>query len=193
VLEAAEQDIRSLSQAGETAIQTAADVGFRVQDGILQPPFDIPMAIFFWIEFRRIPWQVLSMNLWMFLQVGRHDFRSMNRGSIPNQDHGSMDVPPKMFQANDQFLGIDRTIEMPFENLTRNRQTDHRRCLPTKLGDPLQLGRLTFWRPGEADRFGIRKAKFIFKHDLCAESPRFFLSGANRVSTKPGSVLHRAR
>ena len=164
-----------------------------MEDGILQPAFDIPVAVFFRIEFRRIPRKVLSMDLRVLLQVGRHDFRPMNRGSVPDQEDRFGDVPPEMFQADNQFFRIDRAIKMPFEDLARNRQSGHRRSLSAKGGDALELRWLTFGCPGETDRFGIGATEFVFKHDLCAEPPRFFLSGANPASTKPGSVLRRAR
>ena len=160
---------------------------------MFQSAFDIPVAVFLWVEFRRIAWKIFSMNIWMLLQVSRYNFRSMNWRSVPNQDHRFGDVPAEMFQTANQLLRIYRAIKMTFVNLARNRQADHRRGFPAKLGDPSQLGCLTFRRPGKTNRFCIGEPKFIFKHDLCAEPPRFFLFGANLASTRPGSVLHHAR
>lgn len=160
---------------------------------MLQPAFDIPVAIFFWVEFRRIAWKIFSMNVWMLLQVGRYDFRSMNWRSVPNQDHRFGDVPSEMFQTANQLLRIDRVIKMTFVNLARNRQANHRRGFPAKFGNPFQLGRLAFRRPGETNRFCIGESKLIFKHDLCVEPPRFFLCGANPASTRLGSVLRPVR
>jgi len=125
-----------------------------------------------------------------------HDFckRSnvgfMGARSIPDQDERAFDVAHKVFQSDQQFFGIDRVIKMSFVNLARNRQANHRRCFPAKLGNSLQLRCLAFRRPSEADRLCIGEPKLIFKYDLCAEPLRLFLSSANPGSTRPGSSLH---
>jgi len=151
------------------------------------------MAIFFWIEFWRIRWQVLSMNFRMLGQISLDQVRPMRSRAIPDQNKRSVYVPSDMFQANNQFLRVDRTIKMSFVNLTADCQSHQGRCLPTMFRDPLDLWRLAFGCPGKADSFGIGQPNLIFKNDLCAEMLRFFLSWANPGSTKPGSVLHRVR
>jgi hypothetical protein len=161
-----------------------------VQDGIFHAAFDIPMAILFRIEFWRIRWQVLQMNFRMLLQKCLHDMASMSPRSIPDQDERALDVAHQVFQSDQQFFSVDRAIKMVFVNPARNRQANHRRCLPAKLGNPFQLRCLASRRPSEADRFSIGEPKLIFKYDLCAEPPRLFLSSANPGSTRPGSSLH---
>lgn len=148
------------------------------------------MAILFRIEFWRIGWQVLHLNLRMLLQKRFHDFGFMGTRSIPDQDERTFDVAHKMFQSGQQFFGIERAIEMAFVDLARNRQANQRRCFSAKLGNALQLRGLAFRCPSEADRFCIGEPKFIFKDDLCAQPLRFFLSSANPGSTRPGSGLH---
>lgn len=153
---------------------------------------DISVAIFFWIEFRRIGWQIFHMDIRMVFQELSHDFTSMSRRSIPDQDESALDLAYKMFQSDQQFFGIDRAFKMPFVDLARNCQTDHRRDFPAKFGDPFQLRGFAFRGPGKTDWFCIGKSKFIFKHDLCAEPPRFFLSGASPDSARRGSTLRLA-
>jgi len=190
MLKASKQDVWSLTQSGETLIQRVTNFCFRAQDGIFHASLDIPMAILFRIEFWRICWQVLHMNFRMFLQKRFDDFGFMGTRLIPDQDERAVDVVQKMSQSDQQFFGIDRAIKMSFVDLARNRQADHRRCFPAKLGNPFQLRCLAFRRPSEADRLCIGEPKFIFKYDLCAEPSRFFLSSANPGSTRPGSSLH---
>jgi len=148
------------------------------------------MAILFWIEFWRIGWQVLHMNFRMLLQKRFHDFGLMGPRLIPDQDERVFDVAHKVFQSDQQFFGIERAIKMSFVDLARNRQADQRRCFPAKPGNPFQLRCLAFRCPSETDRFCIGEPKFIFKDDLCAEPPSFFLSSATPGSTRPGSGLH---
>jgi len=148
------------------------------------------MAILFGIELWRIGWQILHMNFRMFLEKRFHDVGFMGTGSIPDQDERALDVTHKVFQSDQQFFGIDRAIKMPFVDLARNRQANHRRCFPAKPGNSLQLRRLAFRCPSEADRLCIGEPKFIFKYDLCAEPLRLFLSSANPGSTRHGSNLH---
>jgi hypothetical protein len=171
-------------------IQRATNFNFGVHNGIFHAALDIPMTVLLRIEFWRISWQVLYMNMWMLLQKRFHDFGFMGTRSIPDQDERAFDVTHQVFQSDQQFFGIDRAIKMSFVDLARNRQANYRRCFPAKLGNPFQLWRLAFRRPSEADRFCIGEPKFIFKYDLCAEPSRLFLSSANPGSTRPGSSLH---
>lgn len=124
----------------------------------------------------------------MFLEKCLHNLGSMGTGAIPDQDKGTLDVTHKMLQSNQQFFRIDRTFKMPFVDLARDRQACHARYFSAKTRDPFQLWCLPFWRPGETDWLCIGKPKFIFKHDLCAEPPSFFLSGANLDSARRGST-----
>ncbi len=133
------------------------------------------------------------MNFRMYLQIGLYDFSLMGTRLIPNQNEGTWNVAPEMFQSVQHFFGIDRTIKMSFVNLARNRQADHRRCFSTKSAQAFQLRGLAFGCPGEANRLRIGEPKFIFKEDLGAEPLRFFLSWANPALAKPGSTLHRAQ
>ncbi len=186
-----QQDIGAFPQPSKAAIEMLTDLGFGGKDGILQRAFDIAMTILFWIDFWRISGQVLLMQIGMVRQVGLHDFGPMDGRTVPNDDDGAMNMSTEMLQANDQFFGIHRSIEMPFEDAPRNRQTDHGRSLAAILAEPFETRRLAARRPGKADRFGVRHAKLVFKHDFCAESPRFFLYAANPGPTRPGSTLHR--
>jgi len=190
MLKTAEQDVRSLPQSGETLIQGVANFCLRAKEGIFHASFDISMAILFRIEFWCIGWQVLHMNSRMFLQKRFHNYGLMSTRLIPDQDERAFDMAQKVFQSGQQFFGIDRAIKMSFVDLARNRQANQRGCLPAKLGNPFQLWCLAFRRPSETDRLCIGEPKFIFKYDLCAEPPRFFLSSANPGSTRPGSALH---
>jgi len=187
----AQQDIGAFSQPGKAAIEMLTDLGFGGKDGILQGAFDIAMTKLFRIDFRRIGGQVFLMHIWMIGQVGLHDFCPMDRRAIPNHDDGATNMSAEVLQASDQFFGIDRSIEMPFEDASRDGQTNHGRCLAAVLADAFETGRLAAGRPGEADRFGVGHAKLVFKHDFCAESPRFFLYAANPGAATPGSMLHR--
>ena len=147
------------------------------------------MAIFFWIEFWRISWQVFAMNFRMLLKKGIHYLGLMSARLIPDQDEGTVDMLQKVLQSDDYLFSIYRAIKMSFVDLARNRQADHGGCFSAELGNPFQSWCLAFCRPGEADRFCIGEPKFIFKHDFCADPPRFFLSWANPCSTRRGSIL----
>lgn len=190
---ATQQDIRAFSQTCKAQIQAVTNFRFGMIDPILHPALYIAMAIFFWIEFWCIRWQVLSMNFWMLCQISLDQIRPMCSRAIPDQNEWSVYVSSDMFQANNQFLRIDRAIKMSFVNLAGDCQSHHGRCLPTIFRDPLDLWRLAFGCPGKAYSFCIGQPKLIFKYDLCVETLRFFLSWANPGPTKPGSVLHRAR
>ena len=185
-----EQDIWSLAQPRETLIQLVANFYLGLVNGIFHASLDIAMTILFRIEFWSIGWQVFTMNFGMLLKKCLHNLSLVGPGLIPDQDDGTVDMAQEVLQSDDHLFSIDRAIKMSFVDLARNRQTNHGRCFSAKLGDPLQSWRLAFWRPGEADRLCIGKPKFIFKHDFCAEPPRFFLSSANPCSTKLGSSLH---
>ena len=152
--------------------------------------FDISMAIFFWIEFWCVGWQILDMDLRMFLQKCFHNLGSMGARAIPDQDERALDVAQQMLQSDQQFFSIDRAIRMSFLDLASHRQSSHCRGFPAKLGNSFQLRGLAFRCPGEADWFGIGNPKFIFKYDLCAEPVRLFLSLANPAPTRLGSSLH---
>ena len=190
MLKTSKQDVWSFTQSGETLIQRIANFCFRAKDGIFHMSLDIPMAILLRIEFWRICWQVFHMNSRMFLEKRFHDFGLMGTRLIPDQDERALGMAQEVFQSDQHFVGIDRAIKMSFVDLSRNRQSNHRRCLPAKLGNSFQLRCLAFWRPSEADWFRIGEPKFIFKYDLCSEPPRFFLSLANPGSTRLGSNLH---
>ncbi len=187
----AQQDIGALSQPGKAAVEILTDLGFGGKDGILQGAFDIAMTVFFWVELRGIGGQEFLMEIRMVRQVGLHNFGPMDRRSIPNHDDGAMNMPSEVLQASDQFFGIHRSIKMAFEDAPRNRQTDHGRRLAAILADAFETGRLAAGRPGKADRFGVGHAKLVFKHDFCADAPRFFLYAANPGATRLRSTLHR--
>lgn len=183
------QDIWSFAQPRKALIQMVANFCLGMVYGIFHASLDITMTILFWIEFWRIGWQMFAMNFRMRLKKRFHNFGLMGARLIPDQNERSLDMSPEMLQSDDHLFSIDRTIKMSFVDLARNRQYNHRGCLSAKLGDPLQSRRLTFWCPGKTNRFRIRKPKLIFKHDLCVEPPRFFLSSANPCSTMLGSIL----
>ena len=122
------------------------------------------------------------MNIGMFFQKRFHSVALMGRRPVPDQDKRTFDLTHKMFQSNQQLLGIDRTFKMSFVDLARNRQADHRGDFSAKFGDPFQSRSLSLWRPGETDRLCKGKSKFIFTHDLCAETPRFFILGKYRLN-----------
>ena len=185
-----EQDIWSLTQPRETLIQFVANFCLGLVNGIFHASLDIAMTVLFWIELGRIGWQVFAMNFGMLLKKRLHNLGLVGTRLIPDQDEWAVDMPQKVLQSDDHLFSIDRAVKMSFVDLARNRQTNHGGCFSAELGDPLQSRRLAFWRPGKADRFCIGKPKFIFKHDFCAEPPRFFLSWANPCSTRRGSILH---
>ncbi len=162
-------------------------------DTILHAAFYIPMAIFFRIEFRGVGRQVLHMNIRMLCQICLDQIGPMSTRAVPNENERLVNGPPDMFQSDNQFLRIDRAIKMAFVNLAADGQGHQRRSFPAIFTDPLEQWGLAFGRPGKANRFRIGQAKLIFKDDLCAEPLRFFLSGANPASARPGSALHRAR
>ena len=184
-----EQNIWSFAQPRKTLIQCVANFCLGLVNGVFHASLDITMTILFWIELWCIGWQMFAMNFRMLLKKRFHDFGLMGSRLIPDQNERTLNMPPKMLQSDDHLFSIDRAVKMSFVDLARNRQANHRGCLSAKLGDPLQSWRLAFWRPGEADRFCIGKPKFIFKHNFCAEPPRFFLSLANPCSTRLGSIL----
>ncbi len=165
----------------------------RVQNGIFHATLDVPVAILFRIEFWCIGWQKFHMNIGMLLQKCLHDLGFMGARSIPDQDERALDLAHKVLQSDQQFFGIDRALKMSFVDLARDRQTCHRRYFSAKPGYSFQLRRLAFGRPGETDRLCIGEPKFVFKYDLCAEPPRFFLSWANPGATRLGSSLRYVR
>ena len=185
-----EQDIWSLTQPRETLIQLAANFRLGLINGVFHASFDIAMTILFWIELGCIGWQVFTMNFGMLLKKSLHNFSLVGTRLIPDQDDRSVDMSQEVLQSDEHLFSIDRAVKMSFVDLARNRQTNHSGCFSAELGDALQSWRLAFGRPGEAGRFCIGKTKFIFKHDFCAEPPRFFLSWANPCSTRLGSILH---
>lgn len=190
MLKASKQDVWSFTQSGEAFVQRVADFCFRAEDGISHASLDVSMAILFRIEFWRICWQVLHMDIGMFLQKRFYDFGLMSTRLIPDQNERAFGMTQEVFQSGQYLFGIDRAIKMSFVDLARNRQANHRRCCPAKLGDSFQLRCLALRRPSEANWLCIGEPKFIFKYDLCAEPPRFFLSSANPGSTRLGSSLH---
>lgn len=111
---------------------------------------------------------------------------------IPNQNERFANMAPDMLQTNQQFLRIDRAIKMAFVDPAADGQRDHRRSLSAKPRDALEHWRLPSRGPGKADRFGVGQSKLIFKDDFGAELLRFFLSAANPVPTRLGSILRPA-
>lgn len=193
MLKASQQDIWPFAQAAETAIQGVADFCFRAKDGVFYAPLDVPVAVLFRVEFWRIRWQVLDLDSRMLLQKRFYNFGFVRTRLIPDQDDRTPNMAQQVRQSQDNLLGIDRAVKVPLVDLARNRQADHRRCFSAEPGDSLQPRRLALWRPSGANRLGIRKPKFVFKHDLCAEPPRLFLSLANPDSTKRESALRPAQ
>lgn len=129
------------------------------------------------------------MKIRMLFQVFLYHLGFVCAGLVPNQKDRFFDMTTEMFQSNNQLFGIHRTIKMAFIDFARNRQSNHGRSFPAILTDAFEDWGLATRCPGEADRLCIRQAKLIFKHDLCVEPLRFFLSWTNPCSTRLGSVL----
>lgn len=193
MMKATQQDIGTLAQTGKPAVQGFTNFCFGVIDTIFHPSFDMAMTIFFRIEFWGIRGQVFLMNFRVLGQIRLDLVGAVCPRAVPDQNERSLNVSPDMFQPNQQFFRIDRTIKMAFVNLAADRQSDHRRRLPAVFRDPGELRGLAFGGPGEPDRLRIGQTKFIFKHDLGAEPPRFFLSGANPGPARRGSGLRHVR
>ena len=133
------------------------------------------------------------MNFGMFFQISLHNFGPMNGRPVPYYAEGLFDMSSNMLQSDNQFFAIHQAIKMAFVNLARNRQADHGRCFSAILPDEPEKRGLPAWCPSETYRFRIGQTKLIFKHDLCAEPPRFFLSWASPDLARCGSVLHRVQ
>ena len=146
------------------------------------------MTELFWIELRCIGRQGLDMDFGMISQVGFCQFAAMGARTIPNKDEGSAHTAMKMLQTLDQFFGVDRTFKTFLEDPSPDGQSSHARDFSTILSDPFQVRRFSTRCPGWTDRFSKGDAKFIFKHDLCVEPLRFFLSLPNPCSTRLGST-----
>lgn len=151
------------------------------------------MTVFFWIELRRIGWQILAMDLRMLSQISLGHPGTLRLRPIPDQNERATDPAADMLQTDQQFLGIDAAIEMALVDLAADRQSHHGRSLASIFRDPFELWGLPFGCPGKADRFNIGQAKLIFKDDLGAEPLRFFLSVASLALARPGSTLHPVR
>lgn len=192
MLKAAQHDVRSFPQPGETIVKVHTDFRFRMINTISHPAFDVSVAILFRIELRRIRRQPFDLNIPLLRQVSLHNFSPMHRRAIPNQDERSPDPASEMLQSDDQLFSIDGTIEMPLVDLAANAQGHHRRGFAPITAVPFEQRGATHRRPGVGDLFGVRQAKFVFKDDLCADPLRLFLSWASPFATRPGSVLHRA-
>ena len=130
------------------------------------------------------------MDFGMIRQVGFGQFATMGARTIPNEDEGSTNAATKMLQTLDQFFGVDRTRKTLLEDSATDGQSSHTRDFSTILSDPFQVRCFSTRCPGWTDRFSKGDAKFIFKHDLCAEPLRFFLSLSNPCSTRLGSTPH---
>ncbi len=192
MLKATEQDIRSFSQAGKTMIELFTDLRFRMKNTVSHSAFDIPVAILFGIEIRRIRRQPLDVNVRVLRQKSLDHLRPVHRRAIPNQNDGALNPPAKMFEPDNQFFGIDRTVEMPFVDLACDGQSHHRRGFPAIAAMPFEQRGPAHRRPGAGHGFGVRQAKFVFKNDLSADPLRLFLSWASPSAARPGSALHRA-
>ena len=130
------------------------------------------------------------MDFGMISQVGFRQLATMGARTIPNKDEGSANVATKILQALDQFFGVDRTCKTLLEDPSTDGQSSHTRDFSAILSNPFQMRRFSTRCPGWTDRFSKGDAKFIFKHDLCAEPLRFFLSLPNPCSARLGSTPH---
>ena len=108
----------------------------------------------------------------------------MDPSPIPDQDDFARDVSAKMSQCFDELLAVDGTFKMPFVDLAGKRQGYCRGQRPPFPGHSTKKGSFSDASPGGSQRFLKGEAKFIPKHDFCADSLRLFLSWANLAATR---------
>lgn len=119
----------------------------------------------------------------MVLQIRFGNLAAVDPGTIPNQDDFARDVPAQMVQRFQEFLAIDRTFKMPFVDFPGKRQGHCGGQRSPFLGHSTKDGSFSCASPGGGQRFLKGEAKFIPKHDFCADSLRLFLSLANLAAT----------
>ena len=114
-------------------------------------------------------------------------------GSIPNQNDFAWNLPLNMLQCGNQIFAIDRTFKMPFVDFAGKSECNRCRDGTPFLCHSAVNGTLASTSPSGRQKFLKGKAKFIPKHDFCAEPLRLFLSLANLVPTMPSPILLPAR
>lgn len=179
MVKATKQDIGTFSQCGKVLVQFLANLLFGLEHCILDGTLDIPMAKFFWVDFRCIRRQKFNMDFRMRSKIFFHQLALMSARTIPNDDERLSNAATKMLQTLNHLFGIDRTFKMLLVDVACDGQACHRGNLTPIFSDPFQVRRLSTRRPSPTDRFGEGDSKFIFKNHFCAEPPRFFLSCSN--------------
>ena len=169
-----QEQIRPAAQASETAIQLLAHRVLVRRGGICKTGFDIPVAILFRVEFGRVFGQRLDDDFGMAPQVADGRFASVDWRMVANQDEAFWHETAQVLQGCDHGLAVHPAVKMPFVDLARQGQPDRCRAEPPIAGDPLDHRALTAWGPSAPEPFHKRVPEFIIKHDVYAESPRFF-------------------
>ena len=169
-----QEQVGPAPQAGETLIELPPHLRLGDRRAIGQMGFDIPMTIFFRVEFRRILGQRFDHNFGMIPQITNRRFAGMDRRVITDQDETFWHKATQVLPGQDHLLTLHAAYEMAFVNLARQGQTHRRTHGASFACDPSDNWTLTPRRPGASEPFLKRVTKLIKKHDVDAAPPRFF-------------------
>lgn len=169
-----QEQIRPAPQAGKTAIQLPSHLRLVRGGAIGQMGFDIPVTVFFRVEFRRVLGQRFDNDFRMIPQVADCLFTRMDGRLITDQEEAFRHEPAQVLQGDNHVLTLQAAFEIAFVNLARQGQPHRRAQGPSLPGDPSDHRTLATWRPRAPEPFLKRVAELIKKHDVYAAPPRFF-------------------
>ena len=188
----AEQQIRTMSQTRETAMQHHTHLLHVRRRGIPQPGFDVAMTILFRVQLGRMRGQPLDADFRLIRQEGGDYFALMDRRRVPDQDEPFRQIAQHMAQGHDDFCAAHGFIELSRVDVSRQSQAHRHRQGAAFIRHAPQNRALALGRPRGRQRLPKGEPELIKEHDFYAVPPRLFLSWANHVPARPGSTLHRA-
>lgn len=187
-----EQQIGPTTQAGKAIVQQPSHVRDIGRSGIGEALFDVAVAVFLRIGFGRIAGQPLDVDFGVRGEKGTGGGAFVNGCLIPNEHKALRSKAQHVAHTRDHLRAAYRTGKATLVEAAREGERRSGRHGPARVPHPLQHRPASALHPGAPEAFLKRTAKFIEKHDVDAEPPRFFLSAASPAAARRGSAPHRA-
>lgn len=183
-----EQQIWTASQSSEAAVEHGANFIFMSRPSIAQMLLDVPMAIFFGIQFGCVRRQKLLVDLGMFRQIGLSHATRVSPGSVPDQNYFAAKMVLQMLKSVHNLIAMNRSFKISLIDLAREGE---RHC--GRDSAPLCVDLIEDRSPSAASPSSRRlllkgETKFIPEHDFGAQPLRLFLSWVNRDPAKIAPV-----
>jgi len=142
--------------------------------------FAISPDIFDRIQFRRIGWQTLQMDVTVLLRNIIPDQAAAVRGqTVPDDRKPPANVLLEVLEKLDHLRGLDAAGEEPKVEIPNGDACDGRKTVPVE--GILQHRSLAPWSPGSDPMGSLAQAAFVHKHYGPALLERFFFISGQRT------------